>query len=127
MSDDAAVSMSPCRLLVALAVSGLGLLAGAAPVAADPAKPTDYRSEVTSIEPAVEGVTVQVAGGDGFLDVQVATGHEVIVEGYRGDPYLRFEPDGTVSRNLRSEATYINDDRYGRRSLARRRDLESDR
>ena len=37
----------------------------------------------------------------------------MIVEGYTGEPYLRFQPDGTVERNRLSTATYLNDDRQG--------------
>ena len=37
----------------------------------------------------------------------------MIVEGYEGEPYLRFSPDGTVERNRLSTATYLNDDRRG--------------
>jgi hypothetical protein len=33
------------------------------------------------------------------------------VTGYSGEPYLRFTPDGTVERNLRSTATYLNESR----------------
>ena len=37
----------------------------------------------------------------------------MIVEGYEGEPYLRFSPDGTVERNRLSTATYLNEDRAG--------------
>lgn len=87
------------------------LVGGAAPAAADPAGPSDYRSVVTGIEPAVEGVTATIVGGDSFLELTVDEGLEVIVLGYRDEPYLRFRPDGTVDRNRLSQATYLNEDR----------------
>ena len=37
----------------------------------------------------------------------------MVVEGYEGEPYLRFQPDGTVERNRLSTATYLNEDRQG--------------
>jgi hypothetical protein len=80
---------------------------------ADPAGPSDFRSEVTGIVPAAGGVEADVRGGDAFLELHVDAGHEVVVEGYSGEPYLRFREDGTVERNRRSPATYVNDDRQG--------------
>ena len=85
----------------------------ASPAAADAAGPSDFRSEVTGIVPDVEGVTAEIRGGDSFLELTVDEGHTVIVEGYQGEPYLRFQPDGTVERNRLSTATYLNDDRKG--------------
>jgi hypothetical protein len=81
------------------------------PAAADPPVPTDYRSTVDAIEPPAEGVRAEVVGGDGFLELRVERGHDVVVTGYQGEPYLRFRPDGTVQRNRRSPATYVNDSR----------------
>jgi len=101
------------RLLHLVAVA-LGLVVvTASPAAADPAGPSDFRSEVTGLSPAAEGVEAEIRGGDSFLELTVAKGHTVIVEGYTGEPYLRFQPDGTVERNRLSEATYLNDDRRG--------------
>jgi hypothetical protein len=102
------------------------LLAGAGPAAADPPRPTDYRSTVTAITPAVDGVRAEVAGGDAFLELRVDERHEVVVEGYGGEPYLRFRADGTVERNVRSPATYLNDDRQGAVDLPARADAEAD-
>ncbi len=89
----------------------------AAPAAADPARPTDYRSELDEIVPEVAGIRVEVIGGDAFLWLR--TDHvdggrpEVVVLGYHGEPYLRFRADGVVEENRRSEAAFVNDDRYG--------------
>jgi hypothetical protein len=101
------------RALTARAVLiALGLVVlGASPAAADPVAPGDYRSEVTGIEPPTEAVSARVLGGDSFLELDVTPGHTVIVLGYAEEPYLRFNPDGTVERNVRSPATYLNDDR----------------
>ena len=54
-----------------------------------------------------------VVGGDAFLELTVDEGTEVVVPGYGGEPYVRFLADGTVERNTRSEATYLNEDRQG--------------
>jgi hypothetical protein len=93
------------------ATLALVALSRADPAAADPPVPTDYRSTVDAIEPVAEGVRAEVVGGDGFLELRVERGHEVVVTGYQGEPYLRFGPDGTVERNRRSPATYVNDSR----------------
>jgi hypothetical protein len=102
-----------CRLAAALGAAAVAGLAGAAPAAADPPRPTDYRSTVDSVVPTPEGVDVAVVGGDSFLRLTVDEGHEVEVPGYEGEPYLRFRADGTVERNRNSPASYLNDDRRG--------------
>jgi hypothetical protein len=95
--------------LVALAAMA-AMLAHAGPAAADPPRPSDFRSTVTGVAPEADGVTAQVVGGDAFLELSV-DGPEVIVTGYSGEPYLRFKADGTVERNIRSTATYVNESR----------------
>jgi hypothetical protein len=100
------------------ALAAVGLVLGAGPAAADAAKPGDFSSEVTSVEPDPGGFTIETAGGDSFLALTVDDGTEVIVLGYEGEPYLRFSPDGTVEQNLNSPAAYINGDRYGANDLA---------
>jgi hypothetical protein len=100
------------RLLARALIGGLALVAlTAAPAAADPAGPSDFRSRVTGIEPAAPGVHAEIRGGDTFLEVSVDEGHEVTVDGYQGEPYLRYLEDGTVQRNTRSPATYLNNSR----------------
>jgi hypothetical protein len=85
----------------------------AAPAAADPAGPSDFRSEVTDVTPTAPGVHAEIRGGDTFLEITVDRGHEVVVEDYVGDPYLRYQKDGTVQRNRNSQATYLNNSRKG--------------
>ncbi len=108
---------STTRRGLRFAVGALSALAaltvGARPAAADPPRPTDYRSTITSVDPDADGIDVRIVGGDAFLELDVAEGHEAVVEGYGDEPYLRFLPDGTVERNRLSEATYLNEDRDG--------------
>jgi hypothetical protein len=101
------------RLSIAL-VAVLGVLAVPGVAHADPAGPTDYRTTITTIEPATDAIDVAVVGGDAFLLITVEPGHEVVVLGYEEEPYLRILPDGVVEHNRRSAATYVNEERYGR-------------
>ena len=64
----------------------------------------DMESIVTSIEPATPGAEVRVLGGDESLRLDVHDGHEVVVLGYVGEPYLRIDPRGEVWENQRSPA-----------------------
>lgn len=82
-------------------------------VLADPAGPTDYRSEVIAVEPPTPGISLAVLGGDSFVQLTVDAGIEAVVIGYRGEPYLWFQPDGTVLENTLSPSTYLNAERYG--------------
>jgi len=110
------VTVARRRLTRFMATAALGLgavLAGPSPAAADPAGPTDYRTEVIEIIPPAAAVAVEIAGGDSFVGLHVNEGTTVEVVGYRGEPYLRFGPDGTVERNDRSPSRWLNEDRYG--------------
>ena len=86
----------------------------AGPAGADPAKPGDYTSTVTRTEPSVPGISVKVVGGDGFLELKVQPGHDVVVLGYAGGPWLHVRPDGTVEENQLSPATFLNGSRYAK-------------
>ena len=101
-------------------------MAGAAPAAADPPRPTDYRSTVTAVTPAADGVRAEIVGGDAFLELRVDEGTRWSCRGTEGEPYLRFRADGTVERNIRSPATYLNDDRQGAVDLPPRADAEAE-
>jgi hypothetical protein len=87
------------------------VLIGASPAAADPPGPTNYRSEVVSVDPDV-GIDLRFIGGDSFIELS-AGGRDVVVVGYRGEPYLWFRDDGTVLENTRSPSGPLNEDRYG--------------
>jgi hypothetical protein len=71
-----------------------------------------FRSSVTGISPAVEGVVARVLDQDDRLDLTNESGKPLVVLGYEGEPYLEFR-DGSVFRNARSPATHLNDDRFG--------------
>jgi hypothetical protein len=104
------------RLLRLLGAAALGAVLAVLPssmAAADPAGPTDYRSEVTNIVPTTAEITARVVAGDSFLKIEVLPGSEVIVKGYAAEPYLRIDAEGVVWENQRSPATYYNAERYG--------------
>lgn len=114
--------MTPVRRLrafvvvaVTVVVSTIGLLGSAA--GADPARPTNFRSRILSVEPTMQGATVEIAGGDAFVVLTVERGHEAIVPDYGTDgtdrPYLRFDADGTVQLNESSAAASANESRFG--------------
>ncbi len=91
------------------------LLATAGPALADPARPSNYTSEVTDVTWEGDGpvpVVVEVVGGDSFLAVSVPAGVAVLVPGYSGEPYIRIDADGSVWLNRNSQAYYLNEDRY---------------
>jgi len=95
-------------------IAGLGLsFAVAAPVFADSPGPTDYQSEVRSIEPETSAIEADIVGGDSFFELRVESGTEAMVIGYQGEDYLWFRPDGVVLENQNSPATYLNANRYG--------------
>ncbi|OWY59557.1 hypothetical protein B7486_73940, partial [cyanobacterium TDX16] len=101
------------RVALALVLVSVGFVLVAGPAGADPAEPGEYRSQVTGMDPEVDGVSLQVAGGDSFLELQVDPGVEVDVPGYEGEPYLRVLADGTVEENELSPSAFQNRDRYG--------------
>jgi hypothetical protein len=69
-------------------------------------QPTNYRTEVRGIEPAVPGLEAWTVAGD-RLELVNGTGQEVLVLGYRLEPYLRVGPAGAFE-NRRSPSAYAN-------------------
>lgn len=101
------------RLVAAVALAAVGVLAPAPQALADAAGPTDYRTDIVSIDPETSTIHVEMIGGDAFLRLEQLEPVEVTVLGYQGEPYLRFDPDGTVYENRRSPAVWLNQERYG--------------
>lgn len=110
------MTLRAARLGAVWAIAVVLVAVLAPPAAANGSDPvaTSFRSVVTA---APEGVDAAVVGGDAYLAVSVADGVELEVSGYDGEPYLRFEGDGTVRRNVRSPATHLNEERYGTREM----------
>ena len=72
-----------------------------------------YRSLITSVTPAVKGLSIQVLQFADRLLLINHTGMTVTIYGYSGEPYVRVLADGTAERNVRSPATYLNQSFYG--------------
>ena len=117
---------SGCRIGAGAVLAGALLLALAEPAAADAAGPTDYRTDIVAIAPSTDAVAVEMIGGDSFIQLTVADGVEVLVVGYQGEPYLRFDADGAVLQNENSPARWLNDDRYADTELPPNADAEAD-
>jgi hypothetical protein len=96
-----------CAAVVVVAVGW-----AAAPLALAHEGNPNFRSQVRSLTPAVDGVGVQVVNYDDSLELQNRSGRTVVVEGYREEPYVRILGDGTVAVNHRSPTFYLNDDRF---------------
>jgi hypothetical protein len=88
-------------LLVATAGPAAAHVIGAGP------RPTNYRTEVRGIDPAVPGLTARTVAAGDRLELVNRTGQEVVVLGYRLEPYLRVGPDGAFE-NRRSPSAYAN-------------------
>jgi hypothetical protein len=97
-----------CRAVV---VALLAVLAAAPAALAHEGSP-NFLSQVETITPRTDGVTVEVLNRDDRLLLHNTSGKDVVIEGYDEEPYARVRADGTVEVNTRSPAYYINDDRY---------------
>ena len=107
------MARSARRSIVVPLVALMTALAFPGTAFADPAGPTDYLSEIRSIDPPTPSIQLDVLGGDSFVQLQVDPGTEVMVIGYQSEDYLWFQADGTVLENQNAPSTYTNDDRFG--------------
>jgi hypothetical protein len=94
-------------------VAGLALLlvgVAAGPAAAHAVgtgtEASNYRTTIHGIDQGTPGISVRVVSG-GLLELTNRSREEVVVLGYRLEPYLRVGPDG-VFENRRSPSTYTN-------------------
>jgi hypothetical protein len=72
---------------------------------------SDYRTTITRIAPAEQGLSATIVDVGGSVQLTWTGPGVLIVKGYQGEPYLRFDPQG-IERNTRSPATYLNQNRY---------------
>jgi hypothetical protein len=70
----------------------------------------NYESLVDGVSPSIPGFSVTVLNGDDRLEVVNHSSRTITIDGYSKEPYLRMEPGGTVSVNLKSPAYYLNVD-----------------
>jgi hypothetical protein len=93
------------RAAIALFVTTLTLSAGSS---AHPGSAlTGYVSTVSAVVPNVLGVNALVLGGDDRLRVSNYSGKTIVILGYEGEPYLRFDKTG-VYANTFSPAAHLN-------------------
>jgi hypothetical protein len=100
------------RALPAAVLAALALCACAAAHNLPPGTKNPYTSTVMLISPSVPGVFAAVLGQDDRLWIDDPDRRPLVVLGYQGEPYLRFDDTG-VYRNVNSPATYVNRARYG--------------
>ena len=95
-------------LVVGLAWLLVGAAAGpaAAHAIGTGTEASNYRTTVHGIDQATPGVSARTVAG-GQLELTNRSPREVLVLGYRLEPYLRVGPDG-VFENQRSPSTYTN-------------------
>jgi LPXTG-motif cell wall-anchored protein len=116
-----AVSRRATLILLGVALLGLvvpstgageGTTTGSSPFS-DQGSNANYRSYITAVTPNVTGLSVQILEFADRLQLVNHTGRTVTVFGYQHDPYARVLADGTVQRNVRSPATYLDESFYG--------------
>jgi hypothetical protein len=79
----------------------------------DSVQPRDTVSVIESVTPALpDGVTVDIVGSDTFVRVR-SVGHDVMIAGYKDEPYMHITKTGDVFVNDGSQTTLINGNRYG--------------
>lgn len=112
----------------ALLLAAVMVFAAAPPALAhalDGAAPTNYRTRITSMEPHPPGLEVRVVEAGNRLELSNTTGTEVVVIGYKKEPYLRVGPRG-VFENRNSPATYLNRSRFPSPQLPARADAQAE-
>jgi hypothetical protein len=111
--------LGACALALASAAAMLWVGAGTALAAGQSQSPLNdqgsspnYRSLITSVSPAVPGLSLQVLQFSDRLQLRNASGQTVTILGYQGEPYARVQADGAVEVNRRSPAYFLNQSFY---------------
>jgi hypothetical protein len=79
----------------------------------DSVQARDTESVIESITPALpDGVKFSIVGADTFVRIE-SRSHEVQVNGYENEPYIRINKSGRVQVNDSSQTTFLNSNRYG--------------
>jgi hypothetical protein len=103
------------RIALSAMAAAVGLCLAAAPASAHSVSgvsATNFHTNLKSVTPDRPGLEVDVVEAGSRLQVENRTGTELVVLGYKDEPYLRIGPDG-VFQNKLSTATYINASREG--------------
>jgi hypothetical protein len=103
------------RILLSAMAAVVGLCFAASPASAHSVSgvsATNFHTNLKSVVPDRPGLEVRVIEAGSRLEVENRTGTEIVVLGYRDEPYLRIGPDG-VFQNKLSTATFINATREG--------------
>jgi hypothetical protein len=100
------------RNALAVVLAGLLLVVGkAGPAQAHVVgiggRASNYRTDVLDVTPPTPGLTVRVLEAGNQLELTNRSDREVVVLGYRSEPYLRVGPAG-VYENKRSPSAYAN-------------------
>lgn len=114
------------RALAAVVVLLCVLAADRTPVFAHSgaADASNYVSEIT--DPGHPELQWKMYGGDALIELTNGTGEQIVVEGYEGEPYLKFVPGDGVFQNIHSPAVYYNTDRYANAELPAAADPAAD-
>ena len=103
------------RVVALVAITGAALAGWADPASAHTIsgpRPSNYRTTIVKVNPAVPGTSVRVVDLGAKMELTNRTARDVTVLGYLGEPYLRVGPHGAYE-NLHSQATYLNKTRLG--------------
>ena len=72
-----------------------------------------YRSRITGVKPPIPGLQLKILYGDDQVWLDNRSRKTIVIDGYGGEPYLRFASDG-IYVNVRSPAGFLNQDRYAK-------------
>ena len=85
---------------------------------ADAARPGNMESIVESVTPVSRGAKFDIVGADAFVRVRATRGHEVIVNGYDNEPFVKIDRNGIVWLNGWSTTVALSKTRYGTADIA---------